>query len=159
LSNVGSGGGAPAAGSAAPAVSSGAAAVVEKQEEEKKEEKEEESDDDMVRTLFNFQCLQVLLIFFLHFIGFRTFRLIYFTTYDFLGEFVTSLVRCGVSYEGACSHSMPNLLTQNKMDLEREYVANMHVLNSESLGYLHTTKSNVIRDKLSGNCVLSIVLL
>jgi 60s Acidic ribosomal protein len=62
LSNVGSGGGAPAAGSAV-AVASGAEAVVEEKKEEVPEEKEE-SDDDMVRTLFDFQRLQVLLMFF-----------------------------------------------------------------------------------------------
>jgi hypothetical protein len=94
LSNVGSGGGAPAAGSAVPAASSGEDKVEAKEEEEKTDAKEEESDDDMVRTLFDFQRLQVLLIFVD--VGFWTFRLIYFTTYDFFGEFVPSLVRCGV---------------------------------------------------------------
>lgn len=91
LSNVGSGGGAPAAG--VPAASSGAPAVEEEKKEEAPEEKEE-SDDDMVRAFFDFQRLQVLLIFFLHYSGFWSLRLIYFTTY--LGEFVTSLVfvRC-----------------------------------------------------------------
>lgn len=90
MSNVGSGGGAPAAGSAVP-TASGAAAVEEEKKEEVPEEKEE-SDDDMVRTLFDFQRLLVLLIFFLHYLGFWTLRLIYFTTYH--GEFFMSLVRC-----------------------------------------------------------------
>lgn len=92
LSNVGTGGGAPAAGSALPAASSGGAAAEEEKKEELPEEKEE-SDDDMVRTLFNFQCIQSFVNILLHYLGFWTLRLIYFFT-SYLGEFVTSLVRC-----------------------------------------------------------------
>ena len=140
MSNVGSGGGAPAAGSAVPAASSGAADVAEAPKEEVKEEKnEDESDDDMVRTLFDFQCLQVLLIFINIIFTLRrvldfSINLLYYIRFHWR---ICSIACPMWSYEGACSRSMPILLTQNKMDLERdcsEY-ALFTVLNSDK-GYL-----------------------
>ena len=119
MSNVGSGGGAPAAGSAVPAASSGAADVAEAPKEEAKEEKDEESDDDMVRTLFDFQRLQVLLIFVNILFTLRrvldfSINLLYYIRFHWR---ICSIACPMWSYEGACSCSTPILLTQNKMDL------------------------------------------
>ena len=99
MSSVGSGGGAPAGGSAVPATSSGPAAVEEVKEEVKEEKEAEESDDDMVCTLFNFQYLQVSLTFVNILLHHRvldfSINLLFYIR--FLGEFVPSLVRCGIT--------------------------------------------------------------
>ena len=95
--------------------------------------------------------------FYLHCIGFRTFRLIYFTSYDFLGKFVTSLVRCGIKrvhVVAPCQifwHKTKWILNETSEFALFSYISTRRYSIQHNL--------NVMRNKLSSNCVLSIVLL